>query len=105
MPEGVTSHPGHQAMKHFARVLEQKPHKDDHELSRLTNCLSAFRDELIEAQRAPAVTANDRVRLSHLNAIISVVMGMHFPLDSPPWEEFGKAQAWLVALVAEIERD
>ena len=105
MPEGSTSHPGHKALKHFARILEQKPHKDDYELSRVAICLSAFREELIEVQRASAVTADDRVRLSHLNAIISVVMGMHFPLSSPPWEEFGKAQAWLLELVAEIERD
>ncbi len=103
MPESAQTHPGREALKHFARVLEQKPTKDDHALSRATLCLSAFREELIGIQRQPIVSQEDRERLSRLNAIISVVMGLHFPIGSPPWDEFAKADAWLRDLVAEIE--
>lgn len=100
MPE---LHPGRKALKHTARVLEQQPKKDDNELSSATQCLAAFREELIRSQRHDDATDCDRERLARLNAIISVVMGMHFPLGNPPWAEFEKAQIWLGALVDEIE--
>ncbi len=96
-------HPGRKAFFHCRRVLEQRPKKDDHELSFATQCLAAFREELILTQRAEQVRACDKERLSRLNAIISVVMAMHFPLGNPPWGEFEKAMAWLGALVDEIE--
>ena len=104
MSEGATLHPGRQALQHFSRILEQKPTKDDHELSRATLCLSKFRKELIDIQAGAVASQQDRERLSHLNAIISVVMGMHFPLGAPPWDELAKADAWLKDLVEEIER-
>lgn len=104
MSEGADLHPGRTALKHFARILEQKPLRDDHELSRAALCLSRFREELIGVQRGAGASLKDRERLSRLNAIISVVMGLHFPLDNPPWEEFGRADAWMKDLVEEIER-
>ena len=96
-------HPGRQTIAHCRRVLEQRPKKDDHELSYATQELAAFRDELIQAQRSERAQACDTERLSRLNAIISVVMAMHFPLGNPPWGEFEKALTWLEALVSEIE--
>ena len=96
-------HPGHDALCYVTRVLEQKPKKDDHALSFATRSLAAFREELIESQRCETATDTDRERLARLNAIIAVVMGMHFPLGHPPWGEFEKARAWLKALVDEME--
>jgi hypothetical protein len=96
-------HPGREALAHIAEVLSAKPRKDDHALSRATVSLSKFRAELIALQRGDACTIRDRERLSHLNAIISVVMGMHFPIDAPPWEEFARAETWLRALVEETD--
>ena len=100
MPE---PHPGRKSLKHLARVLEQKPSKDDHELSCLTQCLAEFRGELIARNRGEAPSREKRECLTHLNAIVSVVMGMHFPLGNPPWEEFEKTQGWLEDLVARVE--
>ena len=100
MPE---LHPGREALKHVARVLEQKPKKDDHELSSLTQCLAQFRKELIERNKAEKASHEARECLMHLNAVVSVVMGMHFPLGQPPWEEFAKAQGWLETLVKRVE--
>lgn len=96
-------HPGRKALVHVRRILEQKPTKDDHELSFLTRCLAAFREEMIERNRATPPSAEANECLMHLNAIVSVVMGMHFPLGQPPWEEFEKADAWLETLVERVE--
>ena len=94
--------PGHEAVMHLARVLEQRPHKDDHELSFATRCLAAFREQLIEAHRA-TTSARDRENLFCLNGIISIVMGMHFPLGNAPWDEFEKTICWLKELVERTE--
>ena len=98
------AHPGHEALACLDRVLEQRPFKDDHELSHATRRLATFREALIHIQRSDEVTDADRERLARLNAIISVVMGMHFPLGNAPWGELEKAQRWLGDLVAETER-
>ena len=102
-PDWTTLHPGRKALQHVARILEQRPKKDDHELSYLTRCLGDFRAELIDKQNGEGATHADRTRLSHLNAILSVAMAMHFPIGNPPWEEFEKMRAWLTTLVDEIE--
>jgi|GEM_PF-1517905 len=96
-------HPGHKSLKHVARILEQRPKKDDHELSHLTRCLAAFREELIGVQSCERANPRDRLRLMHLNAVISIVMGMHFPVGDPPWGEFEKTRGWLEELVRDIE--
>ena len=95
--------PGHKALAHVKRILEQRPKKDDHELSFATQCLAEFRENLIGLQRPGPSGERDRECLSHLNAIISVVMGMHFPLGNAPWGEFEKAQGWLEDLVHKVE--
>ena len=103
MSEGQETHPGRKALAHAQRVLEKRPHKDDHELTSLTQCLAGFREELLVAYRREGATPNDGDRLSRINAIISVVMAMHFPIGNPPWGEFEKTQGWMNDLVAEIE--
>ncbi len=100
MPE---PHPGRKALGHVARVLEQKPTKDDHELSLITQCLAPFRAELIERSKGKAPSHEARECLAHLNGIVSVVMAMHFPIGQPPWEELEKAKGWLEALVERVE--
>ena len=105
MPETQTldAHPGRKALAHTRRVLEQRPHKDDAELTLATQSLAVFRKELLDRQRRTVATAEDRDRLSRLNAIISVVMAMHFPIGNPQWGEFEKTQVWLTDLVEELE--
>ncbi len=90
-------------MEHIRCVLDARPKKDDHELSAAARCLGAFRAELIAAQSKGEATSEERERLSHLNAIISVVMSMHFPLGNPPWAELEKAKIWLGELVEAVE--
>ena len=103
MSKGAALHPGHEALAHTKRVLEQRPHKDDDELTYATQCLARFREELIGIQRRDGATSRNGDCLSRLNAIISVVMAMHFPIGNPPWGEFENTQVWLRNLVEEIE--
>ena len=101
MPE---AHPGKKALQHIAEVLNGRPEKNDGALAMANRCLAAFREELIERVRHAHACDGDREKLGRLNAIISLVMGMHFPLGNPPWGEFEKAEVWLRDLVADIER-
>jgi hypothetical protein len=39
--------------------------------------------------------------LEHLNGVISVVAGTHYPLKEVPWDELVKARGWLAALIGE----
>ena len=96
-------HPGRKALQHFERVLEQQPKKDDHELSVLTRCLGALREELIALNRSASASAETRECLAHMNAVVTVAMGMHFPLGPPPWGEFEKAKHWLQSVVERVE--
>lgn len=102
-PDRDEPRPGHRALGHLARVLEQRPHKDDIALSDLTRCLGFFRADLVARRDAERDSARYRECLGHLNAIIGVAMGMHFPIGTPPWEEFAKTRGWLEELVAEVE--
>ena len=95
--------PGRKALVHLQRVLDQRPSKDDHELTAATQCLAAFRKELIAEAHGSMPTRPGNDCLSRLNAIISVVMAMHFPIGNPPWDEFEKIQGWLTDLVKEVE--
>ncbi len=102
MSNAPPSCPGRESLKHAQRILEQKPHKDDHALSHLTRCLGEFRERLIQADRRGS-HPEDRQRLSHLNAIISIVMAMHFPIGQAPWTEYEKACNWLEEIVRATE--
>ncbi len=87
--------PGHAALACLDAVLAERPHADGHKLSAATRELSAFRNQLIDG--------NERRRLGHVNAVISIVLAVHFPLGGIPWDELEKARAWLSDAVHEME--
>lgn len=82
-------------------VLAARPQKDDHKLSHATEALCTYRDHLIEV--ADEGGGRSRERLMHLNAVLSVVAAMHFPLGDIPWDELEKARDWLAGLVVKPE--
>ena len=90
---------GQEGLAAVDKVLAEKPHKDDYILSEAMEQLCLFRDQLI-ARHDETGAPEDAKRLSHLNAVISVVAGTHFPLGATPWDELEKARGWLAALVA-----
>jgi type II secretory pathway component PulM len=88
---------GREGLRKIDEALSLKPKKDGHVLTAAACRLAVYRDALIEASRSGH--PRDRERLSHLNAILSVVVGVHYPLSDPPWEELEKARAWLADLL------
>ena len=91
---------GRDALALIDKVLACKPDKDDGNLSEATEQLCLFRDHLIAAQRRPDHAHEDSRRLTRVNAIISVVLAVHFPLGEIPWDELEKARSWLADLTA-----
>ncbi len=95
------SAPGRDALRTLDLILSKKPKKDDMDLSRATECLTSFREVLIRTQQVLGAPRNSREDLAKLNAVLSVVLGSHFPLGETPWDELEKARDWLASLVAE----
>ena len=93
MFERKPPHPGREALDEIGRALAAKPATDGQALSAATRCLAQFREELLAERRAGRPVEGER--LAHLNAVIAVVMAMHFPIGQPPWKELEKAQGWL----------
>jgi len=58
------------------------------------HALTGLRQHLLEGS-VPAK------RLGHLNAVISVVMGVQFPLGDPPWGKLENARRWLAELLTQ----
>jgi hypothetical protein len=88
---------GREGLGKIDQALAKKPKKDAHALTEATERLCEYRDALIEASRSGR--DEDHTRLSHINAILSVVAGVHFPLGDAPWEELEKARGWLSDLL------
>ncbi len=99
----ASSKPGHQALADIDQVLAEQPNKNDHALSHATRCLAEFRDRLIREWRETGLDPQQRKQLEHVNAVITVVLGVHFPLGEIPWQELEKARAWLAEVVAADE--
>jgi hypothetical protein len=81
-------------------ALGQRPHKDDLALQAAMKALCKYRNVLIEKRRETQ-GAEDAQRLEHLNGVISIVAGTHYPLKAVPWDELVKARGWLVALIGD----
>ena len=88
---------------HIDRVLAAKPKKDGHALSLATMGLTALRDSLIAHRRQGELGPAQRLQLEHVNAIITVVLGVHFPLGDVPWHELETARGWLTEAIAMSE--
>jgi hypothetical protein len=89
------------ALAEIDKALAGKPRIDGHALSAAAHHLSVLRNGMAEEQREHGETQEARRRLEHVNAVISVVLGVHFPLGSTPWPELEKARDWLVNLTDE----
>ena len=97
MTEAPCDAAGVEALQKIDAVLAARPQKDDYVISDAARALSAYRETLIPL----ADTATGRDRLETLNAVLSVVLGAHYPLGETPWAELEKARGWLAELLAE----
>lgn len=89
---------GKRALRLVDKLLAEKPEKDSHDFSDATRCLTAFRDELVEDWRASRSDAA-RERMAKANAVLSVIVGGHYPRGDVPWQHILLARKELAALV------
>jgi hypothetical protein len=92
------------ALAELDTALAAKPRADGHALSAAAHNLALLRDSIAVRQRELGPTPDSRRRLEHVNAVISVVLGVHFPLGDVPWDELKKARGWLATLADEEPR-
>ncbi len=90
--------PGPTALEELDRVLAAKPRQDGEAFSAATKAISALREEFVADLRQGG-SPERRKTLNHLNAVLSVVLGGHFPLGEVPWGELEKARGWLAEIV------
>jgi hypothetical protein len=93
----VRSDPGERAISLLDKLLRERPEKVGQDFSEATRCLTAYRDELIGRHRAGTLP---RERLDDINAVLSVVVGGHFPLGAVPWDKIAAARERLATLVS-----
>lgn len=94
---------GREALAKVDRALAERPHKDDYVLSDASEALCTLREGLIaEAAGETAPEGPAHVRLETLNAILGVVLGVHFPIGPTPWDDLEAARGWLAELVTTL---
>jgi hypothetical protein len=96
---------GPAALAAIDRALEHRPEKDGHDFAEAAQHLAQLRDAMVARYRDAPPPPAARERLARLNAVLSVVLGGHFPLGSIPWHEIQLARGWLAELVGEIAAD
>jgi len=89
---------GTQALRLVDKLLAERPDKVTHDFSAATRCLTAFRDDLVEDWRANRSEAA-RERMAKANAVISVIVGGHYPRGDIPWQHILEARKQLATLV------
>lgn len=95
--------PGHAALRAIDQVLAEQPQRNGALLSAATVSLTEFRDRLIVQSRDRGLGGPQRKQLRHVNAVITVVLGIHYPAGEVPWPELPKARDWLAEAVGMTE--
>jgi hypothetical protein len=91
-----------EALAKIDQALAERPKKDDYVLSDATQALCTMRDALIaDAPAPPPAPPTDEgdSRLETLNAVLGVVLGVHFPIGPVPWDDLALARGWLAGLL------
>ena len=73
-------------------LLRHRPERDSHDFSAVMRNLTAYRDHVIGRIRQKGNPPASLERLSRLNAVISSVYGVHYPIGSPSWALLEKAR-------------
>lgn len=82
------------------KLLAERPDRVGHDFSEATRWIAAYRDELIAEWRRTG-SETDRQRLTKVNAVLSVVVGGHYPLEEIPWPHIERARAQLASVAGE----
>jgi formate dehydrogenase major subunit len=79
------------ALELLDKLLAERPERVGHDFSAATRCLTAFRDQLISEWRRTGDPADQR-RLTQVNAVLSVVVGGHYPIGAVQWPTIASAR-------------
>jgi formate dehydrogenase major subunit len=90
------------AMRMLDKIVAEKPEKNGHDFSEATRCLTAFREHLLAERRAEGAPLEAHCRLGKLNAVISGVVGGHFPIGAVPWKHVEAARESFAQLLEEM---
>ena len=85
------------ALRLLDTLLRERPDRDAADFSEATRWIAAYRDELISQWRRTGAET-DRQRLAKINAVLSVVVGGHYPLGEVPWGHIEKAREQLASV-------
>ncbi len=86
------------------KLLAERPERVGHDFSAAVRWIAAYRDELTAEWRRTE-SAADRLRLGKVNAVLSVVVGGHYPLGKVPWQSIEQARAQFVSVVESVDSD
>ena len=89
--------PGREALAKIDAILGARPRKDDDLISAAAEWLATWREALIPLSD----TATGRDRLERLNAVLTIVLAVHYPQGATPWAELEAARGWLEELLEE----
>jgi len=83
-------------------LLREKPDHVTHDMSATMRCLTGYRDEVTRRIREKGHPPSSLERLAKLNAVLSSLYGVHYPIGSPPWTLLEKARASFAEVAAEF---
>ncbi len=87
---------GSEAMRLLDKIVAEKPEKNGHDLSAAIRCLVTMRDAL-------ATEHGPSERLDSVNAVISSVLGVQYPMHAIPWPSVDAARKRLAGIMGELE--
>ena len=93
------------AMRAIDEAIAKKPERDGHAFSAAVRCLAELRDALLREQRDLRPSRHPQDKLARLNAVISVIVGGHYPIGSVPWRHVEEARSSFAEILAELEND
>lgn len=96
----MTGRKGTLALEAINQLLAEQPDRVAHDFSEATRRTAAYRDEITETIRKTG-NQEDRRRVERVNAVLSVIVGGHYPLGEVPWARIEKARDELEILLNE----
>jgi formate dehydrogenase major subunit len=94
---------GQDVLARIDKLLADRPSRVTHDFSAATTCLTEYRERVIRRLREKGSPPDGRERLARLNAVLSVVVGTHYPVGSPKWEHLEKARHSFAGLIGELQ--
>jgi hypothetical protein len=89
-------------LRHIDGLLRRRPDRETRDFSAATRCFTAYRAHVTGRIRDKGSPPLSLERLAKLNAVLSALYAVHYPIGSPPWVLLEKARDSFAALAAEF---